>query len=242
MIDSWKQARAPKGRRRRTSSWWLGSGLAVTLAVLGLGLMPSRAGQAQGGAAALIQQLQARVASLTQENRRLNSQLSTERRRDAQQQQQTTQTTVRLARLWTAVNAAAVAGDPEAKAVRAANTQGVLDKLAVQFETRARAGGAASTASPPEIEPADLSGARLMGAALRGVKLVKANLTGADLRNADLTSAVVPGANLQSAKLQGATLTGADLKGADLKGALYDAQTRWPDGFNPQERGALLVK
>jgi uncharacterized protein YjbI with pentapeptide repeats len=211
--------------------------------VVGLSLLPPRAGQAQGNAAAAIRQLQSRVASLSQTVQRLNTQLSDERRRSAQQQRLMVQTDLYLKRLQTAVNAAATAGDPEAKLFRAPNTQGVLERLAGHFEARARSGGAASSAaSDPVVEPPNLSRARLAGAMLRSTRLVKANMEGVDLRNADLTSAVVPGANLRNAKLQGATLTGADLKGADLKGALYDEQTRWPDGFNPQERGALLVR
>jgi uncharacterized protein YjbI with pentapeptide repeats len=48
-----------------------------------------------------------------------------------------------------------------------------------------------------------------------------------------------------------ANLTGANLRGADLRGtylyettlylAEYTTATRWPEGFNPRDYGAVLV-
>jgi hypothetical protein len=71
---------------------------------------------------------------------------------------------------------------------------------------------------------------------LRHAMLLMACLGGADLRSADLS-----GANLTGAWLEGANLTGADLRGAKLAGALYDGHTKWPDGFDPQARGARMA-
>jgi uncharacterized protein YjbI with pentapeptide repeats len=38
----------------------------------------------------------------------------------------------------------------------------------------------------------------------------------------------------------GADLSGAKLTGVDLTGATYDAQTKWPDRFDPDFHGARL--
>jgi uncharacterized protein YjbI with pentapeptide repeats len=201
-----------------------------------LGLLPLQTALSQGNPAAAFRQMQAMM-------QRLNTELTNERRLHLQQQQQMTVINQRLQRLQTAVNAAAAAGDPMAKAVRSSSTQAQLDKLATQFESRSRSAQPAGTpGSEAELLPADLSGARLSGAVLQGAKLVKASLKGADLTHADLTNAVLSGASLQTAKLQGAILTGADLAKADLTGTLYDAHTRWPDGYDPQKQGALLVR
>jgi hypothetical protein len=71
-----------------------------------------------------------------------------------------------------------------------------------------------------------------------------ANLTGAKLSGARLIGANMTGANLTAATLYTADLSGADLTDADLTltaGALYDDQTRWPDGFDPKAAGAVRV-
>ena len=36
--------------------------------------------------------------------------------------------------------------------------------------------------------------------------------------------------------------TGANPKGANLSGAKYNADTKWPEGFDPAAAGAVLVK
>ena len=40
------------------------------------------------------------------------------------------------------------------------------------------------------------------------------------------------------ANLIGAELNGTNLEGADLEGAYYDANTKWPEGFDPKVAGA----
>jgi uncharacterized protein YjbI with pentapeptide repeats len=73
-----------------------------------------------------------------------------------------------------------------------------------------------------------------------------ANLEGALLRGMDLHGAEFPGASFRDADLRSANLRGADLSGAkglistDLTGAIYDARTRWPKGFDPQQHGAVM--
>jgi hypothetical protein len=50
------------------------------------------------------------------------------------------------------------------------------------------------------------------------------------------------GANLLGAFLFNADLSGANLIGANLSGAVYDADTTWPEGFDPVAAGAVLVE
>ena len=54
----------------------------------------------------------------------------------------------------------------------------------------------------------------------------EANLTSADLSGADL---------------RWAHLTEACLIDANLTGVQYNADTKWPEGFDPQSAGAVLV-
>lgn len=97
----------------------------------------------------------------------------------------------------------------------------------------------------------NLIGAKLVAADLRDAHLEKARLAGAKLMGADLRDAHLLDANLRRANLEGADLAGANLirvnleganlRGATLDAALYDASTRWPKGFNPEEAGAEFV-
>ena len=63
----------------------------------------------------------------------------------------------------------------------------------------------------------------------------------ADLSGADLRRAALSGTDLHGADLSGAALCWADLRWADLNGVTYDADTKWPDGFDPIAAGAILV-
>ena len=76
---------------------------------------------------------------------------------------------------------------------------------------------------------ANLRAANLCGTNLSYVELDGANLEGADLRHA----------SLRGANLGGANLRGADMRYCDVFDALYDHATRWPDGFNFVEAGAI---
>jgi hypothetical protein len=113
-----------------------------------------------------------------------------------------------------------------------------------------------------DLRAAALAGADLAGADLEGAVLKRANLAGADLSRARMWDANLEKANLHTAhlvdadlravSLEGADLTGADLTGAVLEkegfvparlhGARYDARTRWPEGFDPAQHGAVLVR
>ena len=94
-----------------------------------------------------------------------------------------------------------------------------------------------------EMDNVNLGGADLFEASLRNVNLAGANLRKANLSGANLTGANLQGANLDFANLAGANLIRANLAEADLaevnlQGATYDAETRWPNGFQPDARGA----
>jgi uncharacterized protein YjbI with pentapeptide repeats len=67
-----------------------------------------------------------------------------------------------------------------------------------------------------------------------------ADLHEADLRHSDLRNGHLRGANLMRADLRGATLDGADLHDAVLTDAVYSRETRWPDGYDPRQHGAVL--
>lgn len=208
--------------------------IAAVAALGGLALLQRESG-AQNNPALVFRQLQAQLASLTQTNRvqaQQIQQLNAERRTTMQ----------RLQRLQSALNAAAAAGDPTAQALRANTPDAVLDKLTAQLNTIAQQRRAGAAPEKTQIPAPDLSGAKLTGAKLPGAKLEKASMTGADLTGASLTRAVLRGSDLRGARLQSADLTGADLTGANLANALYDPQTRWPEGYDPLKHGALLVK
>lgn len=111
------------------------------------------------------------------------------------------------------------------------------------------------------LEGADLGGTDLEGANLEGADLRRAFLSAAGLREANLRKAFLSTADLEGTILEGADLSGADLSEANLKGAIlyaalliganlegadlretrYNIETIWPDSFNPEEAGAVLV-
>ena len=76
---------------------------------------------------------------------------------------------------------------------------------------------------------------------MRWADLSDAILRDANLRGATLQNSNLRGANLTRAYLRNAKLQGANLRDADLKGASYDADTIWPEGFDPQAAGAVLT-
>ena len=107
------------------------------------------------------------------------------------------------------------------------------------------------------------SGSRnFQGRSLGGVNLGWANLEQADFRNADFYGANLSGASFKQADLSGKTnlaftdlsradLTAVDLRGANLEGAnlegtvlanaVYDEQTIFPRGFDPETAGAIAA-
>ncbi len=101
-----------------------------------------------------------------------------------------------------------------------------------------------------QLIKASLINARLQQAHMLGADLCQANLQGADLSAADLLQASLDEARLVQANLQEANLSGADLRGTDLRqanlfratlsGARYNRQTKWPEGFDPNQHGLIL--
>ena len=78
----------------------------------------------------------------------------------------------------------------------------------------------------------DLEGANFAGANLsRGV------LSGTNLKRANFTEANLSQAYFLGAHLAGADLTEAIIDGAIFMSAIYDSETRFPDGFNPISAG-----
>jgi hypothetical protein len=94
---------------------------------------------------------------------------------------------------------------------------------------------------------ADLSKAKLRDANMRNVDLRGADLNGADLSKAYLKGGYLYKVNLSGVNLEGANLEGANLKetnleGTNLSGAKYNEYTIWPEGFDPIQAGAKLIK
>ncbi|MEI6431404.1 MAG: metalloregulator ArsR/SmtB family transcription factor [bacterium] len=81
--------------------------------------------------------------------------------------------------------------------------------------------------------PVEWRGAKLDGQDWSGHDFTDTDMRGVSLANAQLRQAILVRANLRGANLAGADLTGADLTDADCIGIRYDAQTRWPEGFDP---------
>jgi hypothetical protein len=90
-----------------------------------------------------------------------------------------------------------------------------------------------------KLTDANLSNANLPKAHLFRAKLERTILTDANLQKAFLIRTDLEGADLTGADLRGADLTGAQLRSADLRGAKYDAETSWPQGFDPEASEAV---
>ncbi|MDD5114971.1 MAG: pentapeptide repeat-containing protein [Methylobacter sp.] len=115
------------------------------------------------------------------------------------------------------------------------------------------------------MQAADLSETNFLSKTLRGANFSNATLTMARFPNCDLRAAIFAGANLEKvmfynsdlrgADLTGAIVTSADFEGARLEGAdmrcqslegmkiraVYDENTKWPDGFEPTAAGAVAI-
>ncbi len=84
-----------------------------------------------------------------------------------------------------------------------------------------------------------LFGSNLGKANLAGAIFWGANLAGVNLRAANLTGAIFRETNLTRADLRWTYLVETDLQEANLKGTRYNNETRWPDEFDPESRGAV---
>jgi uncharacterized protein YjbI with pentapeptide repeats len=96
-----------------------------------------------------------------------------------------------------------------------------------------------------DLSNANLVWFELAGADLRDADLNHANLSGANLSETNLSGATnlafadLSRTDLQNANLRGTRLEGANLEGAILEGALYDDDTKFPIGFDPNASGAI---
>jgi len=70
----------------------------------------------------------------------------------------------------------------------------------------------------------------------------EANFRRTDLSGFNLSEVDLRGTDLRYANLCGTNFSHAQLQDADLRGASYDAQTRWPVGFDPERAGARWVE
>jgi hypothetical protein len=115
-----------------------------------------------------------------------------------------------------------------------------------------------ATFSGAQMKQCDLRGATLTNSSFQEADLSKANLEGLDLTSASFQNAKLRGAKLHKAKgftdCTKADFREADLRGANLlgmkdyggttakfTGAKYDKATRWPNGFDVEGSGAVLV-
>lgn len=102
---------------------------------------------------------------------------------------------------------------------------------------------------------ASLIGSDLLGSRLKRAQLDYADLRESRMRKVDLRNASLVGSDLRFADLRRANLVAADLRGVDLRsadlrrifwdgqtrfeGALFDAQTLFPDDFEPLDAGMV---
>jgi uncharacterized protein YjbI with pentapeptide repeats len=91
------------------------------------------------------------------------------------------------------------------------------------------------------LHDANLSKAKLNEASLGGANLSLATMNGVNLTKAQMWGTDLSGAILREANLTNTNLTTANLSEADLTSAKYNANTNWPDDFDPRAAGAILV-
>jgi len=106
------------------------------------------------------------------------------------------------------------------------------------------------------FDGSDLQGSDFSGADLYGAILMDSNFDYCVFRDADLRSAHMYKVSFRHADMRRAQFSldqmggslvltavdfsGANLDGADFTGAIYDSDTVFPDGFNPEDRGLKL--
>lgn len=109
---------------------------------------------------------------------------------------------------------------------------GSLQEVRLMEANLSRAKLSEANLSKADLRKANLEGTNLRRVRLEGAHLCMTKFVGADLREADLSKA----------NLIGAKLKGANLLKANLNGATYHPKNQWPDGFDPQVAGAILVE
>ncbi|MBT7095797.1 DUF4440 domain-containing protein, partial [Candidatus Poribacteria bacterium] len=94
-----------------------------------------------------------------------------------------------------------------------------------------------STVFPGSFDPSGLG----MHFLAPGADLARTDLNGFDFRGEDLSGADLSRSNLVGSDLRGADLDGADLTGTRIRTTLYDAETRFPQGFDPPTSGMYAI-
>jgi hypothetical protein len=87
---------------------------------------------------------------------------------------------------------------------------------------------------------AEFDGASLVSTRFSGGVLNGASLHGVSLADPLLEAAALDGASSVGANLDGARFE-TGMAGVDLRSGLYTSRTRWPDGFDVNERGGRLI-
>jgi hypothetical protein len=90
-----------------------------------------------------------------------------------------------------------------------------------------------------DLSRADLTGANLWAARLVQACLLEASLDGAILNDAVFNDANLSKASMNNARAYGAQFQGALLEQSSCARLIFDAQTRWPESFDPFVAGAL---
>lgn len=91
------------------------------------------------------------------------------------------------------------------------------------------------------LSESQLSHTSLMDCNLQNANLSKAVMYEAQLRWSDMSHANLTGATLNYSNLTEVDLSNANLEGATFAHAYYNANTMWPDGFDPVAAGATLI-
>jgi hypothetical protein len=87
----------------------------------------------------------------------------------------------------------------------------------------------------------NLNNASFEDCSFRKANFIDCNLRGVRLRNANLEGAVFDGVNLEYAKLAGTNLKDAEFENTKLNNASADAETQWPEGFDPKAAGVRVL-
>jgi hypothetical protein len=88
---------------------------------------------------------------------------------------------------------------------------------------------------PPPLPPR----LRLVDQDRRGLHNPRGDYSRVWLERVDFRGADLGEADFRDAQILGCDFRGANLEHADLTAATYDAATRWPEGFDPEEHGAM---
>lgn len=93
-----------------------------------------------------------------------------------------------------------------------------------------------------DFTSADMKNAIVSKASFENANFSDANLSVIIFNKTNLTNANLTNANLEDCYLKNTNLKGANLKGTKFRETVYDKNTVFPDGFNPEESGLKKVE